>query len=347
MALRAALVLVVLAGLISCRAQEQTTLAPYLERPASDEVIYFVMADRFENADPSNDRGGLSGGRLEHGFDPTHKGFFHGGDLKGLTQRLDYIRGLGATAIWLTPIYKNRPVQGRPGAESAGYHGYWITDFTDVDPHLGDRDDFKDFVDAAHAQNMKVYLDIVVNHTADVIYYEECHGLAADPDVSEPGACPYRDTLQKPYVFKKQGELRNEGFLGDRGQALNAENFANLTDMTYAYTPVVPEGQEAVKVPAWLNDVRFYHNRGDSFWEGESATHGDFQGLDDVFTEHPQVLSGFIDIYKQWITDFRIDGFRIDTAKHVNPEFWPPFNTAMIEHARSLGIPNFHIFGEV
>jgi glycosidase len=114
----------------------------YRERLPEDEVIYFVMPDRFDNGDPSNDRGGLAGDRLSTGFDPADKGFFHGGDLKGLTSRLDYIQGLGATAVWLTPIFKNKPVQGEPGHESAAYHGYWITDFTQVDPHLGTNADF-------------------------------------------------------------------------------------------------------------------------------------------------------------------------------------------------------------
>ena len=122
----------------------------------------------------ANDRGGLAGDRLTTGFDPAHKGFYHGGDLKGLTARLDYIQGLGATAIWLGPIYKNKPVQGGPGRRRAGYHGYWITDFTRVDPHFGTDADMRAFVDAAHARGMKVYLDIITNHTADVIQYREC-----------------------------------------------------------------------------------------------------------------------------------------------------------------------------
>ncbi|MEQ9317064.1 MAG: alpha-amylase family glycosyl hydrolase, partial [Henriciella sp.] len=74
---------------------------------------------------------------------------------------------------------------------------------------------------------------------------------------------------------------------------------------------------------------------------------GDFAGLDDLMTEDPHVVEGFIDIYKQWVTDFRVDGFRIDTAKHVNPEFWQAFVPAIEDHAAALGIENFHIFGEV
>ena len=115
----------------------------YRARLPQDEVIYFVLPDRFENADPSNDRGGLSGDRLKTGFDPTSTGFYHGGDLKGLMKRLDYIQGLGATALWVAPVFKNKAVQGPPGHESAGYHGYWITDFTEVDPHFGTNADFR------------------------------------------------------------------------------------------------------------------------------------------------------------------------------------------------------------
>jgi hypothetical protein len=136
----------------------------YRERLPQDEVIYFLLPDRFENGDPANDRGGLRGGRLQTGFDPVAKGFFHGGDLQGVLARLDYIQQLGATALWLAPIFTNKPVQGAPGHETAGYHGYWITDFTRVDPHFGTGDDLRALVDAAHKRGLKVYLDIVVNH---------------------------------------------------------------------------------------------------------------------------------------------------------------------------------------
>ena len=137
------------------------------------ERFYFVMADRFANGTQDNDRGGLTGGPLTTGFDPTHKGFYHGGDLRGITEKLDYIKDMGTTAIWLTPSFKNKPVQGGPGKESAGYHGYWITDFTQIDPHLGTNADMEALIDAAHAKGMKVFFDIITNHTADVIDYEE------------------------------------------------------------------------------------------------------------------------------------------------------------------------------
>ena len=282
----------------NCEAQS------YRDRLPEDEVIYFVLPDRFENGDAKNDKGGVKGGKMQHGFDPTHKGFYHGGDLAGLIKRLDYIQGMGATAIWLAPIFKNKPVQGGPGQESAGYHGYWVTDFTRVDPHFGTDTEFKAFVDATHKRGMKVYMDIITNHSADVIQYAECPN----------SACEYRSRADYP----------------DK-----------------AYTPVIPKGEEKVKVPTWMNDVRYYHNRGNTTFKGENSEMGDFVGLDDFATRDPRVIAGFIEVYKGWIDRFGIDGYRIDTAKHVNPEFWAAFAPAIVAHAKARGIPNFHVFGEV
>ena len=310
----------------------------YRARLPQDEVIYFVLPDRFENGDTSNDRGGLSGDRLKTGFDPTSKAFYNGGDIRGLIKRLPYIQALGATALWLAPVFKNKAVQGPPGHESAGYHGYWITDFTSVDPHFGTNAEFKALVDAVHADGMKFYMDIVVNHTADVIYFQECVGK---------DHCPYRSIADYPYQRRGGvgGASINPGFTGERDGS--AANFARLKDPNYAYTVRVPEAEKDIKRPVWLNDPIYYHNRGDSTFRNESSTFGDFVGLDDVFTENPRVVQGMIAIFCGWIEHYGVDGFRIDTAQHVNPEFWQKFVPAMLKCARAKGIPNFHIFGEV
>ena len=105
------------------KAQAPTELSDVRARLPEDELIYFLLPDRFENGDTTNDRGGLKGNRLAHGYDPTHKGFYHGGDLTGLIKRLDYLQAMGITAIWLAPVFKNKPVQGPPGQDSSGYHG--------------------------------------------------------------------------------------------------------------------------------------------------------------------------------------------------------------------------------
>ena len=115
---------------------------------------------------------------------------------------------------------------------------------------------------------------------------------------------------------------------------------------SFPYTPVIDPQDADVKVPAWLNDPTLYHNRGNSTYSGESTTYGDFSGLDDLMTENPAVVDGFVDVYNQWV-DLGVDGFRIDTAKHVNFEFWQKFTTAVRDHAASIGNDDFFMFGEV
>lgn len=332
-------------------------LAPFLfaaaaatddsQRRIEDEIIYFVMPDRFANGNATNDTGGIDGGPKRHGFDPTRKGFYHGGDLAGLTSRLDYIEDLGVTAIWITPVFVNKPVQGPPNDISAGYHGYWITDFTDIDPHLGTKEEFARLVEAAHARDIKIIMDIVVNHTADVIQYRGCT-KANEQARTWWSDCSYRSIADYPWTTRggPEGELINSGFEGDAPKNQTEQNFARLSDPNWAYQVFIPEHEADIKVPAWLNDPVHYHNRGNSHWEGESALYGDFSGLDDVFTERPRVVDGMLEIYKYWISEFRIDGFRVDTAKHVDDAFWQRFNPEILAHARAAGIEDFYLFGE-
>lgn len=288
----------------------------YTQQSFADEVIYFLLIDRFNDGDLSNNAGGYmntEGRRLipgwdlgelrdssaKHGYNPENFGYFQGGDFNGILRKLDYIQGLGATAIWLSPIFKNKTVQW----DSAGYHGYWILDFTTVDPHFGSEQDFRDLVGAAHARGLKVYLDIVANHTADVIYY-------ADGD--------YNFRLTPPHPPK-----------------MNPEDLH-------------------IKTPAWLNNPDNYHNlgnfingdRGNPLY-GQSSLLGDFLGLDDLATEKTEVVNSMIAIYADWIRKYRIDGYRLDTAKHVDLAFWRAFCPAMMQAAKEAGIPDFRIFGEV
>ncbi|MBL7258068.1 alpha-amylase family glycosyl hydrolase [Paractinoplanes lichenicola] len=295
-----------------------------LRAPVSDENFYFVMADRFDNGSTANDQGGLGADPLVSGFDPTKKGFYNGGDLAGLLRRIDYIKGLGTTSIWLTPSFKNKAVQLEDGP-SAGYHGYWITDFTQIDPHLGTNAELKTLIDAAHKRGMKVYFDIITNHTADVIGYES-------------GA-------RQPYVSKDVAPYRTPS-----GQPFDDRDYAGkpyFPPTVFPYTPVLDPAERNLKVPAWLNDTSLYHNRGDTTFTGEDSLYGDFFGLDDLFTEHPRVVNGMIDIYEKWIGDFGVDGFRIDTMKHVNDEFWQKFGPEVLSYARKHGKPEFFMFGEV
>ncbi|MEE6256925.1 pullulanase-type alpha-1,6-glucosidase [Plantactinospora sonchi] len=303
------------------------------DRPTTDggraEQFYFVLPDRFANGDPGNDRGGLIGDRLSTGHDPTDKGFYHGGDLKGLLRKLDYIQGLGTTAIWLAPVFKNRPVQGSGADASAGYHGYWITDFTRVDPHFGTNDDLRELVREAHRRGIRIYLDVIVNHTADVIRYAEDRYSYVDKATT-----PYRDAAGRPFE--------------DRHHADGSRPFPRVDTRSFPYTPTFATGADRrVKVPAWLNDPTMYHNRGDSTFVGENSEYGDFHGLDDLWTERPEVVRGMTEIFADWVTDLGVDGFRLDTAKHVNLDFWPQFRAGVEQAARRAGKPDFFMFGEV
>ncbi|ASN50887.1 alpha-amylase family glycosyl hydrolase [Sinomonas sp. R1AF57] len=316
-----------LAGPAPSPASPATGAAHSFRTAAGTENYYFVMTDRFANGTAANDQGGLGADPMVSGFDPANKGFYHGGDLAGLTGKLDYIQGLGTTAIWLTPSFKNKAVQ--PQDKSAGYHGYWITDFTQIDPHLGTNAELGDLITKAHERGMKVYFDIITNHTADVIKYTE----GDRKGYISKTAAPYRDAA---------GNVFDDAAVADQ------PSFPVMDPATsFPYHPYVSPGEENLKVPAWLNDVSLYHNRGDSTFAGESANYGDFSGLDDLFTENPTVLNGFIDVYRKWIGDFGIDGFRIDTMKHVNDEFWQKFSPAILDYAHSVGKKDFFMFGEV
>ena len=250
----------------------------------SKDLIYFVFPDRYLNGDTSNDK--------FPGYDPTDTAFFHGGDLKGLTgtcsdgdNGLARIKKLGFTAVWVTPLV----VQQKPTPYGAGYHGYWGVDFLDVDPHLGTKADLLAFSECAKKLNLKLILDIVTNHTGDVIQYKD-----------------------------------REAF--------------------------IPSDMSSAKSPAWLNDLSNFHNVGDmnSCWgDGVCMQLGDFYGLDDIATEKPVVYNGWADVYGKWIKDYGLSGFRVDTARHVDDNFFKNWSPQINAAAQSVGINNFTIFGEV
>ncbi len=309
-------------------AETAPIIVPRFTHPGAGQTYYFVLTDRFANGDPANDQGGLSGGADVTGFDPTRISHYHGGDFAGLTARLDYLQNLGVTSVWVTPPFRNKPMQ----QGTAGYHGYWITDFLAIDPHLGTNDEFRAFVAAAHDRGMRVTMDIIVNHTADVIQLQGDYAYRPIKDA------PYRDAVGQPF------DARAVAFNGLNDPAA----FPVLAaETSFPYRPWIPAGEETVKSPAWLNDVTLYHNRGNTTFTGENSTHGDFVGLDDLFTEHPRVVRGFIDIFTWWQREFGVDAFRIDTVRHVDTAFWQAFAPAIAAQARELGRPDFVQFAEV
>ncbi|MBI4808289.1 MAG: alpha-amylase [Nitrosomonadales bacterium] len=137
----------------------------------SDDVVYFVLIDRYADGDSANNRG----------VERSNPGGFHGGDLKGLTQRLDDLADLGITALWINPVqkqipqsfYANAPAKlGIPEFRHFGFHGYWIDDFRAMEAHFGSLEELKKLVEEAHKRNIKVLLDVVYNHAGYASSYE-------------------------------------------------------------------------------------------------------------------------------------------------------------------------------
>jgi glycosidase len=284
--------------------------------------IYFVMPDRYANGSTANDAGGLSGSPSRTGLDPADPGYYHGGDLVGLAANLQRIKDLGFTALWVTPVLKQDPVENG----SAAYHGYWGLDFTTVDPHLGTDADFAGVVASAHRLGLKVYLDVVVNHTADVVQLTN--------------AGTYNDIRFR--------DCHGAFFNADR--YTTAKRFPCLSPRYMPDVPFVAAADKTKKKPAWLNDPLNYHDRGNIDFGSCSQQcfeQGDFFGLDDLFTEKPNVMNGLAQIYASWITRFHVDGFRVDTAKHVNAAFFKLWVPKIRAAARAAGVDDFPIFGEV
>lgn len=320
------------------RQQLSTDLAASSARsPIAKESFYFVMTDRYRDGNPSNNAGGLPGDHRINGYLPVSDAYFHGGDLAGLTGSCDVndpsdeglarLKRLGFTAVWITPPFVNRAVQG----SSAGYHGYWFLDITRPDPHLGTAADFAAFMACAKKLGLKVFLDVVVNHTADVISFQG-GGTSYVPIDTRP----YRTAAGKafnPWAYT----------YGTSFPALRPKT-------SFAYVPSVQAPYAGAKAPAVLNQVTRYHNRGDIDWSscvGRCEMDGDFAGLDDLMTEDWTVVQALAKAYGDWITKYQVDGFRIDTAKHVDPYFFGRWLPLIDATAAAAGKPAFTTFAEI
>lgn len=283
-----------------------------------DEVIYFIMTDRFNDGDLSNDETKL---RLDDNtplHDKTNIKRYHGGDFKGISDKVDYLRKLGATAIWITPIVENIIED----SGSTGYHGYWAHDFSVVDRHLTsavnqdsttDRKDYyKTFVDTMHDNGILVIQDIVVNHIANLALYKIGTTENWDPSF-------------------------NSTSYGDASHLW-------IEDSSVGADPWVAHGLRT-KPPSPFDRADFYNNCGKM---GVEEILGDMSSLDDLKTTNPDVRTALIDVYTNWIKWTGIDGFRVDTVKHVEENFWDVFCPAIRTNSFAINSnKKFMQFGEV
>ncbi len=305
---------------------------PAAARPWSDEVVYFVMTDRFLDGDPENNRPAGSDPKL---FDPSQNdiNLYHGGDLRGLEKAIasGYFNDLGVTALWLTPVVRNVWRSGYDlGGWKSGYHGYWTQDWLDIDPHLTSKtslsgqpysDDaegrmrhYRDFVRLARSRGIRVIQDAVLNHAGPVFFYD------ADKDGSFD--LEQKDEWLQPF--------RPSGFHENAVWADVPQWNARRT------RPDGPRELLGIKVPSngILSRLDTYGRKGfspDSLGksDGEEVT-CDFFSLRDLWTEpgsghFDQLVDEFVTIYLFYLRVVGVDGLRIDTVKHVHHGFWDAF----------------------
>jgi glycosidase len=278
-----------------------------------DAWIYFVMVDRFNNA--------AAPPRHQPFDDPQFFGF-QGGNFAGIQAQLPYIKGLGAGAIWLSPVLKNVPF------EEGTYHGYGIHDFLHADPrfardpHHAD-EELRALVDAAHHLGLYVILDIVLNHTGNVFAYvcdpgeQVCHQSNGAAATFRPAPRPIR-------------------WRDEHGQA-----HPEWPDI--ATIPQPPAS--ALVWPSELHDNVFYRRQG--LPGPGDDTVGDFASLKQFRTDLSALQQSLIRAYQYVIARFDVDGFRIDTLRYLKGGLPLLFGNAIREFALSIGKKNFFTFGEV
>ncbi len=287
-----------------------------------DEVIYQLMTDRFANGDLSNDWN-VDRGKL---------GRWQGGDWQGVIDQLDYLVELGVTAIWISPAVRNV----EEDAGFSGYHGYWTQAFDETNPHFGDMVKLRELVDEAHAAGIAVILDVVTNHVGQLFYYDINMNGRPDQNVWGDG-----DTSQVEHVSEWDPDFDPRGV--QAWTSLGESGLAPIEFVNYPESNRVPPSPAEFANPAW------YNRRGRVYsWEiDEQVVLGDFPGgLKDLMTANPDVEDALIRAFEFWIDNADFDGFRIDTLKHVEHEFWQAWAPAMRQRAADHGKDNFFMFGE-
>ena len=324
----------------------------YPSPPAwEDEILYFLLVDRFSDGREyggfADEAGtpvtGPTGARSTPLFrlaadagNVEREAWFEagkswcGGTLAGLRDKLGYLQRLGISAVWLSPVF--RQVTG-----SKDYHGYGVQNFLDVDPHFGSREDLRDFVSAAHAQGIRVILDIILNHAGDVFAYAD----------------------DQRYFYHRGRQWPVAGFRRRSGDA-GSLPFGPLDEDAWPDGAVWPAEFQAPATWTRRGEIRDWNAFPD-------YVDGDFLSLKDIdhgrslrapgtawdlerrireFAIAPALLH-LADVYKFWLAYADIDGYRIDTVKHMEPGAVRVFANIIHEFAQSLGKENFYLIGEI
>ncbi len=336
----------------------------FIPSPAAweDQVLYFLMLDRFsdgqENGFFDND-----GNRVTSGTTPPFTfaqdaytanpdrwqeagDKWQGGTLKGLESKIGYLQRLGVGAIWISPVFKQ--VVNKQRKENEGsYHGYAIQNFLDVDPHFGTRQDLQDLVDTAHKHGIYVILDIIFNHTGDVYDYD-----ADRYDTKDSNGHHFIDPRWDGHPYRVKGYRNDYG----RPELPFARVDSHVHPDAWPDQAIWPvELQDAANFTAkghisnWDYDPEYREGDFLSLKDIDHGTHAydaDGQRIIDHFYPSP-ALAALCEIYKFWIAFADIDGYRIDTVKHMEPGATRYFSSVIQEYAQSLGKENFYLIGEI
>ena len=356
---------------------------PHHRSPDSwqDQVLYFLMLDRFSDGrERGTYRDGSgqvhdvyrdnAGARVAGGATPVFDfandayranrdtwseagGTWCGGTLKGLRSKLGYLKRLGITAIWVSPVFKQVQktfdLRGNRLVDTNSYHGYGIQNFIDVDPRFGTRQDLRDLVADAHQLGLYVILDVIFNHSGDVFEYDaDRYTVSRDGTplgVNSAGrqiVDPRWDT--RPYTVR--------GYRDASGAAVLPYGRIDQNASPGAW----PDG---AIWPAELQDARTFTAKGKiTAWDyAPEFLTGDFESLKDIDHGHQDgdagsfrpaaALMNIIQSYKFWIAFADVDGFRVDTVKHMEPGATRLFTSAIHEFAQSLGKERFFLVGEI
>ncbi len=331
----------------------------YTPSPAAweDQVLYFLMLDRYSDGREQGYRDN-AGNPVAAGETPPFSfaddaytadrvawadaGIeWLGGTLKGLEGKVGYLKRLGVTTIWISPVFK------QVAADDHSYHGYGIQNFLDVDPNFGSRQDLIDLVDTAHEHGIRVILDIILNHAGDVFGYRH------DPDRypprdGQPGMDPRWDG--RPYDVAGWRNAYGEARLPFGPVDPDTHGYAWPNDAVWP-----AEMQQAAnftakgRIDSWDYDPEYYE--GDfvtlkDLHHGEHRRDATGRRIVDEFYPSP-ALNALCQAYQFWIALADVDGFRIDTVKHMEPGATRYFVAVIKEFAQTLGKENFFLVGEI
>lgn len=312
-----------------------------------DEVIYFLLVDRFSDAKEKDYRDN-SGHLVTSGTTPLYTAADNGnaiqtvedaerwrnagrtwvgGTLEGLRSKLGYLRRLGVSTLWISPILK------QVASDEGSYHGYGVQDFLDIDPHFGTREQLRDLVEAAHALDIRVILDVILNHSGDVFAYEMGEPLWNGETFPVEG---FKDAAGNPTLPFAPVNL---------GQRPDAFSDAAIWPLEFQ-TP------ETFTRKGRIRNFDYYPEYVDGdFFSLRDIHHGERRvqnGVDqiDQYQVSP-ALQRLCDVHKYWIAYADLDGYRLDTVKHMDGGATRYFVSVMHEFAETLGKDHFLVIGEI